>query len=252
MRPWGAGVGASLSLTLPRLPQSAERVLAPHEGGEEEPSGVRARQGSKALRVGGGGRDCRPTPSSREATSWEPPVGPWEISDPASRGQLRAPATGSAACAQRSGEGQGPLVVSGTRSHVVGSWPTALPRPAVTSRGRVTPVGPQAASPDGGGESGGGLVGAWAADRKAASKTPQDGSREGVPLLRRWGHHEATTTSTAAPTARSPSGQDHVGRCLDSAVGPATLLRPSLTCLPCAPGSRPPGRGFCPPGSLSL
>lgn len=51
VRPWGAGVGASLSLTLPRLPQSAERVLAPHEGGEEEPSGVRARQGSKALRV---------------------------------------------------------------------------------------------------------------------------------------------------------------------------------------------------------
>lgn len=245
-------MGASLSLTLPRLPQSAERVLAPHEGGEEEPSGVRARKGSKALRVGGGGRDCRPTPSSREATSWEPPVGPWEISDPASRGQLRALATGSAACAQRSGEGQGPLVVSGTRSHVVGSWLTALPRPAVTSRGRVTPVGPQAASPDGGGESGGGLVGAWAADRKAASKTPQDGSREGVPLLRRWGHHEATTTSTAAPTARSPSGQDHVGRCLDSAVGPATLLRPSLTCLPCAPGSRPPGRGFCPPGSLGL
>lgn len=39
VRPWGVGVGASLSLTLPRLPQSAERVLAPHEGGEEEPSG---------------------------------------------------------------------------------------------------------------------------------------------------------------------------------------------------------------------
>lgn len=55
---WGAGVGTSLSpppgLTLPRLLQSAERVLSDHEGGEEQLRGVRPRKGSKDLL---GGRD---------------------------------------------------------------------------------------------------------------------------------------------------------------------------------------------------